>query len=68
MSRPLPPAMPHGMTRATDDRLRRLPEAVRVRVLERASILHEAVPGMTWERADEAALACELGTQQELAS
>lgn len=45
----------------TTERLRRLRADVRDRVLERACILHEACPGLTWDEADELALEQEVG-------
>lgn len=36
-------------------RLRKLPSDTRERVCERATIIHEACPGVSWEEADQRA-------------
>lgn len=62
------PTRPFDMAAGHWTRLLRLSEDARARVLERASILHEACPGITWERADELALAYEtcIGAQTRM--
>lgn len=56
----MPPSRPQGMAQVVWDRIGRLREDVRLRVLERAAILiHDA--GLPPEVADERALAEEAG-------
>ena len=51
-----PTPMPDGMSAEHYARLQRLTPERRALVLERASMIHEAVPGTTWARADALAL------------
>lgn len=67
-SRTYEPGRPAEMAERHWRKLLTLTDDKRGRVLERASLLHEYVPGMSWEEADERALLEEAGvaTQREL--
>ncbi len=53
--------LPEGMTSTHAEAMRRLPPDVRTRVMERAAIIWEGNPGMSWEEADRKALEMETG-------
>ena len=63
------PALPEGMSGPTWTRISALsdtptvrhPLGLRTAVIERASLIHEACPGISWAEADERALAEEAG-------
>jgi hypothetical protein len=55
---------PAGMTAAHWEALRRLPDDLRMAVLERATLRYDGCPGLTWEEADRLALEEVLGGRQ----
>ena len=57
--------LPEGMTLAHRDRLERLPDDARLRVAERASIMHYDA-GLPWPEADERAWQQEAKAQRAL--